>query len=627
MASTLTPITIEGVISQFSVNSTYGFNDGTGLQSAGRTFDVSITNIRTQSTFDESTRQSSAYNGIDVSVGHYISDVSGDTICRIIRIASKTSTTVTCVVEDIEMLSYRLNGFNDISVNGPVIIFSANSENEPLISVNSFADGLVWAENALNKISTRFKLTEFDDRAKFSHSVDPQLQEGDIVTIDASGNLVKTHEVGANSLPVGTVFEVLRGGLDVYVKPFNDIINQHENPEELDGSVGDIYYTDSTSPGKITTTQDGPAVYLQLSEAVPTVVYTSSAGVPAASDIVILNGTTVFDGPSGDSVVDLTAFVNLINGFTAQTNVVASQSVAQPASTSTGDVTPTFEGNGAFADDMVIPVQFTGNTNPNPPTLEISDGTTSVQVVFNNPNTTGGPFDIYDANAIFTAIDNALSGSGVNVSLAQFNLPSGAGIGITLEGLTASDSVILTNVQGDVLGNSVINDLGLNANNVASPSTLILTRDSGGVIEIQGSPTQGGYINSNGVTSSGLGAPPRLLLIEGISGGVSTVGISTEDDLDQVPNATSFDGAATGVFITHTPFGDGLVQVTVNGLSSNLGDGVTTSSCYFSADGGVTARNMADIEGGDQLYWNGSIAGYELDGSDLVDVIYDKPSA
>ena len=107
----------------------------------------------------------------------------------------------------------------------------------------------------------------------------------------------------------------------------------------------------------------------------------------------------------------------------------------------------------------------------------------------------------------------------------------------------------------------------------------------------------------------------------------TTVGVATDDDLDQVPNVTSFDGAATGVFISHTPFGDSSVLITVNGLNVSLGDGTTTTSCYFSTDGGTTARAMADIESGDQLYWNGSIAGYELDGGDNIDVIYDRSSS
>jgi hypothetical protein len=625
MASTLTPITLKGTVNAILVLSTYDVSDGTGMELAGRTFSVEITNIFQQGIFDDSTRQESQYNGIDVSVGHYISDVSGDTIYRIIRISNKTNASVSCVVEDIEMLSYRINGNNLFGVGQPAVIFAANSENEPMISVNQFSDGTVWATDALNKISTRFKLTEYDDRAKFTHSSAPNLSLGDIVTINASGDLVRMHEAGANAIPLGTVFEILRGGLDIYVKPFNDIINQYNNPEELTGSIGDIYYTDSLDPGKITTTQDGPAVYLQISEAEPTVVTGTSSNLPGASDVFIINETTVFDGPSGDSVADMTALVNLINGFTADTNVSASQ-ISEIASTTTGDVTPTFQGHPAFADDMVIPVQQTGQTNPNPPQLEISDGTNSVTVTFNNPNTTGGPFDIYDSAAIFTTVDTALSGSSVQITATQTTVSAGSGILLTAN--NSNVSIVLTSLVNDILGNNLINDLGLNATSNPIGPSLVLTRSSGGIIEIQGSPVQGGYINSNGIVSSGLGTPPRLLLLEGIGdAGVTTVGVATDDDLDQVPNVTSSDGDATGVFISHTPFGDGLVQVTVNGLASNLGDGVTTTSCYFSADGGTTARAMADIEGGDQLYWNGSIAGYELDGSDLVDVIYDKPSA
>ena len=61
-------------------------------------------------------------------------------------------------------------------------------------------------------------------------------------------------------------------------------------------------------------------------------------------------------------------------------------------------------------------------------------------------------------------------------------------------------------------------------------------------------------------------------------------------------------------------------------MEVNLSNGDKTQACYFSADGGNTAKPIADIEAGDLLYWNGSIAGYQLDETDDIDISYQKSS-
>ena len=67
----------------------------------------------------------------------------------------------------------------------------------------------------------------------------------------------------------------------------------------------------------------------------------------------------------------------------------------------------------------------------------------------------------------------------------------------------------------------------------------------------------------------------------------------------------------------------GYVGVAVNGVSVFVGDGTKVAvDCYFSADGGTTARAMKAIVAGDLLYWNGSIAGYQLAASDSIDFFY-----
>ena len=49
-----------------------------------------------------------------------------------------------------------------------------------------------------------------------------------------------------------------------------------------------------------------------------------------------------------------------------------------------------------------------------------------------------------------------------------------------------------------------------------------------------------------------------------------------------------------------------------------------TKDCYFSADGGTTARAFSDIILGDELIWNGFISGFDLITSDLIEILGDS---
>jgi len=110
------------------------------------------------------------------------------------------------------------------------------------------------------------------------------------------------------------------------------------------------------------------------------------------------------------------------------------------------------------------------------------------------------------------------------------------------------------------------------------------------------------------------------------TGGVSVVGVNTNVDFNKRAVPTENDGDSTGISITYTPFSDSAVTVKINGIEINLGDASKLEACYFSNDGGATPKAVADIEAGDWLYWNGSIAGYQLDETDDIDISYQKSS-
>lgn len=103
----------------------------------------------------------------------------------------------------------------------------------------------------------------------------------------------------------------------------------------------------------------------------------------------------------------------------------------------------------------------------------------------------------------------------------------------------------------------------------------------------------------------------------------SNEGVSTFEDKELHPTATSGNYASTGMTISYTPYADSYVTIDINGMLLDVGNGTRTQHVYFSNDGGLTAKEIKDIEAGDELYWNGEITGYDLDPQDEFSFIYE----
>jgi hypothetical protein len=627
--SKLTPITLRGEVLSSASYELYGEVDGSGLEAVYKTYNIEINNIQDQLTFDDSSREAGKFNGIDIASGYWISDLSGQIIVKIISIEEKTDTSIKCIVEDIDMQSYRLFGQNQFNLSQQIVIFAANQKGEAII-VNT----AIFNTGAIDRIQSRFNVNESDDRFLFRHDVAPSIANGNVVTIDSLGNLVRLGASNAASaIPVGIVISSTRGGKDVYVKPFNNILTNADNPESLDNGVGTVYYTDSVNDGEITTTQVSGSrpIYLQIATATATEVIATDGTLPDSGDVVKINGIEVFDGAT-DSVADLDAWVSLINTFTNQTNVVAEEFIRY-VSTNSNQNTLVYAGTDTSSDVLLL-VKATGTTPSSFPTLNISDGTNDVDVVFNTADiidVASSGFDAASITEIYSKIQTALSGSGVEIEVSLVDL-TGAGAvgqGIKLETTEDTAEIILTDVIVDALtptGSPLVGPgscLGLNETTAALDNVLKLLRSSGGAIEITGSPISSGYINTGGITSSSNGKPPYVLFLEGVAEDASTteVGVNTGLDKNLTSNVTSGNGSATGIEISYTPFADSDVAIRINGIEVNLG-GNKLSDCYFSADNGVTAKPIADIEAGDELFWNGLIAQFELDSLDDIDVVY-----
>ena len=71
----------------------------------------------------------------------------------------------------------------------------------------------------------------------------------------------------------------------------------------------------------------------------------------------------------------------------------------------------------------------------------------------------------------------------------------------------------------------------------------------------------------------------------------------------------------TGIFLSSTPSDYSRIQISVNGQLIHLGAS-SSADAYFT-------KNLQDLITNDELYWNGIIAGYELDSYDKLQIVYE----
>jgi len=631
----------------------YTDNDDSGLYNRYVSYLMSIKNVVLQSISDMSTRLPGQYNAIDVKAGDYITDATGEIVLKIRRIIAKTDYTFEFEAEDVDGITFRQYGLNKPSPGSEVIIFELSENGLPVFVGDPI---LRFAENAIDKIQSRFSIDEDDERFRFYHEISPNVNIGEIVTVDLNGNIVKFGNTGAATTPVGTVLSKSHSGKIIYVKPFNKIIDNFPDPTILIGSPGDMYYTDLNNPGGITTLKSGnsKAVYLHLTNANPTIITSTSAtSLPGSDDVVKLNNITVFSGPDGDNVANAVELSQLINTFSSQTYVTTNADV-EPVVVET-DPSLLLQNAGA-----VLSVVTTNGTSPSPTyqytEATFSDGSSSVTIQFDptSYNITPQPFAnsvadylVLDAAAMVQIMNDKFQTNSLNLNATVIPAPSGSQMtdiydAIKITATTNSAAINITNVSQDAFGSNFAGSSSNSGLLLTTPAGtdafLTLVRADGGDVLITGGESIDGtsnnlvdgvgYINSNGLCSSSTGNPAILLMVEGSTEDIATdVGVVLNKDYDMSPNQTSGNYSPTGLTITNTPFLGSKIEVRVNGIDANIGESndFASKSCYFSPDGFII-RDFKDIVAGDELYWNSVLVGFPLDPDDDVDFIYQTSS-
>jgi hypothetical protein len=91
------------------------------------------------------------------------------------------------------------------------------------------------------------------------------------------------------------------------------------------------------------------------------------------------------------------------------------------------------------------------------------------------------------------------------------------------------------------------------------------------------------------------------------------------------PLSTFGDFSNTGISLSNSPNQYSRIQIFVNGQLQRLGNGTFSNvDCYFSNDGGLSALSLSSLNSGDDLFWNSNVAGFELDSTDELNIVYES---
>ena len=622
---------LTGTLTLNNVESRYEYDDSTGLGPSGTNiplvYDCTVGSIDAQAIGSSETRGGGAraYTGLDIKTGDWVTTNSGQVCLQITSITAKSETSISFKAKDVDAFSYKNYNGNSLGTTNvaSVAFFEVSDSGKPLIAGED-ASAFFGDKVAVDLIQSRFAIQEEDERFRIEFD-SPQtgVEKGQVVTIDANGDLTPFGTAGASDFKLGLLVSLSYGDSIAYIKPFNTIIDDFAKPENLTGSKGDFYYASTVTPGDITTNsaQGSDKLYFQFKDAIPTVITATTVNsATTANDTVIVNGVTAVSGARTTSEI-----VSDINSGTATHFVTASEVTAETVLKSyDGGLTPA---NG----DVVFVTSVDSGANNTYPEITISDGNNSGNVSFQTSDGTFpglGNYNTVSATQMAVDINTVCQANSIDITASTEVNTGGANnaeypklvltLGSSGSGITITE--VATDAAGQTFQQAVAMPLTATA---TTDTTLVLTRADGGDILLTGAGT---FVNTNGIVSSSAGSPALLVMIEDEegSGGVSEVGVPFKEE--SAPSATTADEDTTGITITYTPFNDSEVKVTVNGLACDLGNGAKNEAAYFSADGGTTARAIADITAGDTLYWMGSVAGFELETDDEIDLRYEKSS-
>lgn len=208
--------------------------------------------------------------------------------------------------------------------------------------------------------------------------------------------------------------------------------------------------------------------------------------------------------------------------------------------------------------------------------------------------------------------------------------PSGATIRSALSATTAAETTFIPDAEGTYLITLVVD--GTTTYNLRATVVAVLTGNSNETVRFFGIPSASvptpltdavHLFHQEQTDTLSIKRDDGTVVEVGEGSGGGGAGAPTQADKRLVASVTVADGdQATASTLSEKPISGSPIQFIVSNLVYYPGDGVKTTECYFSNDGGATARAWDDIDVGDTAHWNGSVAQYELSADDLIELGY-----
>jgi hypothetical protein len=550
-------LTLGGVTSANPTNVTkYGISDSTGLGPNGADkyieYSVPIT-ITAQSVGDASVENSlglgtgGRYNGLDVSIGDYISRSDGTKVFKIVDITSKTTTSITVTIQDVDMIIARTRSDRNNSIGNSgssVVIFRVTDDESAVIASTQL--GLFNGVEAISSIQNYFNLNKPSERFTFSPLDTGSIEIGDSVTITgSSAGYYVTQSLGDDQ-SIGIVSDIYANN-KVNVITSNRVITNYSTPEKLtSGRVGTTWYLSGS--GDISLETSLYPQFFQLTNPITSSVTGTVANTTfdRTQYNLIINGTEVISEDSGGGTLNIEQITASINGSSYPSITHTSASIVETgggfaSATTLGDAgTGGSAGTLGYSPDLIIYLDESEGGEGNYPSAPGKFSITASGVEFEvNPTTADDiyyGFPVATANQIKNDINAAASSAGANVTAT-----SGTNT-ITISN-TSAGTLEINNEANDPFGTPTVGNgsgTGLPTGTISAPAIekyLKLTRTDGGDIVISGDWFESS--NGAGIFSVG-GTPPYLLQIQNdsldtfpftgsaqITGSLSVTGSST----------------------------------------------------------------------------------------------------
>ena len=270
------------------------------------------------------TRTPKVFNGFDIVVGDYIAGATDGRALQIVSITSKTATSVVCKVEDrLRYNTFRSStGSGIFTVPGSAVIFQINENGHPMI--DPLPTGIASSDFYAN-VNSRFQYLN----PQMNYMLDQTshgFEAGDVVAIDKNTNIFELADSVNIERLVGTVTHAGPGPNKFLIRPANGIVDFVPG---LPGNPGDFVYPKTDSSGDLTLTNTGVAVFLKLTNAIPSIAKgTVTGGASSAADKLEINEIDVLFTTNSGGVVSITNAVTDINALTSSHKVVASSTPA-----------------------------------------------------------------------------------------------------------------------------------------------------------------------------------------------------------------------------------------------------------------------------------------------------------